>query len=58
MKKTNRINAEVMLTCRMEKVLFDKLTKYAKRAGMTRSQYVRLGMLYVLDTEKRLAENK
>lgn len=58
MKKTNRINAEIMLTCRMEKVLFDKLTKHAKKAGMTRSEYVRMGMLYVLDTDKRLAENK
>ena len=49
MKKTNRINAEIMLTCRMEKVLFDKITKTAERSGMTRSEFVRLALLYVLD---------
>lgn len=49
MKKTNRINAEIMLTCRMEKVLFDKITKTADKAGMTRSEFVRLSLLYILD---------
>lgn len=49
MKKTNRINAEIMLTCRMDKQTFDKITKTADKAGMTRSEFVRLSLLYILD---------
>lgn len=53
MKKTNRINAEIMLTCRMEKVLFDKLTKSAKKNGITRSEFVRLSLLSTLDNKNK-----
>ena len=53
MKKTNRINAEIMLTCRMEKVLFDKITKSAKANGITRSEFVRLSMLKVLEKNNK-----
>jgi antitoxin component of RelBE/YafQ-DinJ toxin-antitoxin module len=53
MKKTNRINAEIMLTCRMEKVLFDKITKTADKSGMTRSEFVRLSLLYILDNKNK-----
>lgn len=49
MKKTNRINAEIMLTCRMDKQTFDKVTKTAKKSGMTRSEFVRLSLLFILD---------
>lgn len=53
MKKTNRINAEIMLTCRMDKQTFDKITKMAKKSGMTRSEFVRLSLLYVLDNKNK-----
>lgn len=53
MKKTNRINAEIMLTCRMDKQTFDKITKMSKRVGMTRSEFVRLSLMYVLDNKNK-----
>lgn len=53
MKKTNRINAEIMLTCRMDKQTFDKITKTAKKSGMTRSEFVRLSLLYILDNKNK-----